>query len=502
MAQVQHQLGQAQAGAAAAHPHAGRAEEKSLRMGTEPIGRLLLEFAPPTILACMCTGLYNLINTVFLGQTVGAAGIAATTVGFPVQTVMFAFAMWFGAGGNARAAIKMGEGRRGEAERCLGNTILLSVVVDGALTVVMLLALDPILYLCGADAGSIGMARDYTGALVCGFVIQAIGPSLNNFIRTDGSPTYALFTMIVGCVVSVLFNWLLVVALGMGALGAGVGTVVGQLAAAVAVLGYFRTRRSVMKLTLASMRPDRRVISDILSLGFSSFLLQLAVAFVSTLLNQQVMRLGGTDPVGASGGLAVIGTLNKVVQLCGFVVFGISIAVQPVIGFNYGARNYRRVRRALWVAVGLSTALAVVIWAVVRLLDNQILSLFGLQDDLHSFGTRALGMFMTFYFLQPLQVIGSVFFQSTHQPLKATFLSLTRQCVVYLPALFVVPRVLPALVPGMTPLLALTCVQAVSDLVSALVVCGFQLVENRKLSRLIRGQEEGSVPAPLELVVS
>ncbi|MBS5451605.1 MAG: MATE family efflux transporter [Coriobacteriia bacterium] len=451
-------------------------------------------------MACACTGLYNLINTIFLGQALGSAGIAATTVGFPLQTVMFAFAMWFGAGGNARAAIKMGEGRPDEAERCLGNTILLNIVVDGVLTIVMLAALDPLLYLCGADASSIQMSRDYMGVMVVGFIIQAIGPSLNNFIRTDGSPTFALFTMIVGCSVSIFCNWLFVIVLGMGAFGGGLGTVCGQLGACIAVLGYFRTKRSLMKLRLSALRPDARIIKDIVALGLSSFFLQIAAALVSTLLNNQCMALGATDPIGGNGALAVIGTINKVVQMCGFVIFGISIAVQPIIGFNYGARIYRRVRRALWVAVGVSTVLAVIIWVVIRVLSGQILNLFGLEENLHDFGSRALGLFMMFYFLQPMQVIGSVFFQSTRQPVKATILSLTRQVIIYLPALYIVPAVLPAIDPSISPLLALTCVQPTSDLLSSLIVIGFQAIENRRLARLIEGQRDGTVPPPLELV--
>lgn len=415
---------------------------------------------------------------------------------------MFAFAMWFGAGGNARAAIKMGEGRPEEAERCLGNTIILNIVIDGILMVVMLLALDPILIACGASPAMMDMSRSYTRIILLGFIIQAIGPSLNNFIRTDGSPTFALLTMIVGCASSVFFNWVLVLVLQWGVTGAALGTVLGQLCSGIAVLGYFRTKRSVMKLRLRNLRPDPRIVRDILALGFSSFMMQLAAAIVSTLLNQRILALGYTDPIGADGGMAVIGTVNKVVQMCGFVVFGIGIAVQPIIGFNHGARNYVRVRRALWVAVGTSTVLTVIIWALVRVFAGPILDLFGLEHNLHDFGVRALGLFMMFYFLLPMQIIGSTFFQSTGQPLKAAFLSLTRQLIVYLPALFIVPSVMPALVPSVTPLLSLTFVQAVADLVATLIVVVSHIFENRRITRLVEGQKNGTVPPPIELVAT
>lgn len=493
MAHTQYQMSQAHLASAAARPK----PSKNVRMGTEPIGKLLLSFAPPTIVACMCTGLYNLINTIFLGQGVGSQGIAVTTIAYPVTIIMNAFAMGFGSGGNARAALKMGEGHPEEAERCLGNTIFLNIVVDLVLMAIMLLALDPILYVCGATESNIEMARTYTSILICGFLIQAIGPSLNNFIRTDGSPSFALVTMIIGCGVSVFFNWLFVMALGWGVAGGAFGTVLGQLASGTAVLSYFRTKRSIMKLRLCNLRPDRTIMRDIVTLGFSSFMMQFASAIVSTLLNQQVVALGDTDSVGSEGGLAVIGTINKIVMLCGFVVFGISIAVQPIIGYNYGARNYQRVRRALWVAIGTSTVLAFIIWVLVHIFAGPILNLFGLESELHDFGTRALGLFMMFYFVLPMQIIGSVYFQATGQPVKAVFLSLTRQLIVYLPILYIVPNVIPALFVSITPLLSLTCVQPVSDLISAIIVACFHVFENRRLNGLMEGQRNGTVLPPI-----
>lgn len=477
-----------------------RIPAKNARMGTEPVGKLLAEFAPPTILAVMCTTLYNVINTIFLGQGVGSDAVAVTTVALPIMMVMNAFAMWFGAGGNARAAIKMGEGRVDEAELCLGNAIFLNLVVCGGASVLMLAFLDPLLYLCGCTPELIGMARLYTGTLICGFVIQAIGPSLNNFIRTDGSPQWALLTMAVGCAASIFFNWLLIMVLRLGVFGGGLGTVLGEAACSVVVLGYFRTRRSTMKLRLSCLRPRAKVLGSIAGLGVASFAMQVAAAFVSTLLNQQIWALGGTDPIGVGGGLAVIGTLNKVVQLCCFAVIGIGIAAQPIEGFNYGARRYDRVRRTMWVAIGSATVLSVIILVLVIAFRRPLLTAFGLTPAEVEFGMTAAVLFIISMPVVPMAVIGSNYFQATGQPVKAMFLSLTRQFIFYLPLLYAMPSIMGLVAPGMTPLMAITFTESAADFCSVCVVSAFQAREGRRIARLRAGQKAGTVPPPVELV--
>lgn len=484
--------------AAATEPQPERIPLKNLRMGTEPVGKLLLEFAPPTILAAMCTTLYNVINTIFLGQGVGSDAVAVTTVAFPIMTVMNAFAMWFGAGGNARAAIKMGEGKLREAELCLGNAIFLNLAVCSVASVAMLVFLDPLLYLCGCTPELLDMARTYTGVLVAGFVIQAIGPSLNNFIRTDGSPTWALLTMASGCVSSIFFNWLFVLALDWGVFGGALGTLCGQFVCGCVVLGYFLSSRSSMKLRLASIKPNPQVIGGIVSLGIASFAMQLAAAFISTLLNQQIWALGEGDPIGVQGGLAVIGSLNKVVQMCCFAIIGIGIAVQPIEGFNYGARHYDRVRRALRVAVGSSTVLAVAIFVAVIALRDPILASFGLTPAEHEFGMTASVLFTISMPVVPLAVIGSNYFQATGQPLKAMFLSLTRQFIFYVPLLYAMPALANWAVPGTSGLMAITFTESAADFLAVIAVAVFQVLEGRRVARLRQGQLDGSVPPPVD----
>lgn len=456
-------------------------------LGSEPVPRLLLKYAPPAILSMMVTAVYNIIDTFFVGHAVGQNGIAATTVAMPLMMLMGAFAMWFGAGGNARAALKLGAGQMGEAERSLGNTLTVLVAVPLALSVVCLLALEPVLTFLGSTDANRELSREFCHIIVGGFVIQAIGMGLSNFIRTDGQPAYALAVMAAGAAASCVLNYLLVMVAGLGMRGSALATVGGQLVSAVLVVQYFVGRRCRLCLRRANLAPNLALIGSIAALGLSTFAVNVAASLTMSMLNVQIASLGASDPVGVDGGLASIGTAQKIIQLLFFVVLGFSIAAQPILGYNYGARRYHRVTHTLWITVAAGVVTNLVLWALCLAFSSQIMAFFNLPESLHDFAGVAF-LNMTFLFpVVPVQVIGSNYFQATGQPLKATFLTLTRQLIFYLPALFVVPQVMPLLLPDTSPLTALTCAPAVADAL-AIVVTGCFLV--REMGRM-RGLERG-----------
>ncbi len=452
-------------------------------LGSAPIPQLLFKYAPPAILSMMVTALYNIIDTFFVGHGVGEDGIAATTVAFPLMMLMGAFAAWFGAGGNALAALRLGEGKRDVAERALGNSLLMLVVVPLILTAISLVFLDPVLDFLGATDSNRQLSRDFCHVILLGFVLQAVGAGLSNFVRTDGAPAYALVIMFVGTVVSCVLNWLLVMVLNMGMTGSALATVAGQAVTSVMVVQYFLSKRCGLRLRAEYIKPDSKLIGNIAVLGLSTFLVQVAGALTSSMLNLQITNLGPTDPVGADGGLAAIGTVNKVIQLLFFVIMGFSVAAQPILGFNYGAQAYRRVRKALWITVISSIIVNLVLWLLCRAFCNQIMMFFGLTSGLLGFAETTL-MLMTLMFpVVPFQVVCANYFQATGQPLKATFLTLTRQLIFYLPCLFIVPAVLPSLT-GMTPLACLPAAPAVADALAILVTAVFTVREMKRLSGL------------------
>ncbi len=462
-------------------------------LGDAPIPKLLLEYAPPAILSMMVTALYNIIDTFFVGHGVGENGIAATTVAFPLMMLMGAFAAWFGVGGNALAALRLGEGKHHEAERALGNTLLMLVVIPLLISIVALVFLDPMLDLLGATDANRELSREFCHIIMIGFVVQAVGTGLSNFVRTDGSPAYALVIMAAGAVVSCIANWLLVMVMGLGMTGSALATVIGQAVSAVMVLQYFVSKRCKLRLRRDAVAPNFRLIGTIAALGLSTFAVNVAASLTSSLLNIQITNLGPTDPIGADGGLAVIGTVNKVVQLLFFVIMGFSVAAQPILGYNYGAQRYRRVRSALWITIAAAIITNLVLWILCRIFSDQIMTFFGLTSNLHDFAAQTL-MLITFMFpVVPFQVVGSNYFQATGQPVKATFLTLTRQLIFYLPCLFIVPAVMPSMT-GMTPLACLPAAPAVADALAIIITAFFVIREMGRLSAL-QSQHDSRVAA-------
>ena len=455
-------------------------------LGSAPIPRLLLKFAPPAILSMMVSAVYNLIDTFFVGHGVGDAGIAATTVAFPLMMLTGAFAAWFGVGGNAIAALRLGERKVEEANRAMSVTLLMLIVVPLALTIVAELFLTPTLDFLGATDTNREYSHQFCSIILAGFTIQAIGLGISNFIRTDGAPNTALAVTFVGAVVSAFANYLLVMVMGMGMVGSAVATVIGQTVTTVLVLAYFLRGKSKLSFRRKFIRFDGPMIRSITAIGLSSFCVQVASALTSSMLNLQITNLGATDVIGADGGLTAIGTVNKVISLLFFVVLGFSIAAQPILGYNYGAQNYRRVRKALWWTVGAAIVTNLILWMACRALSDQIMLFFNVGHDLLDFAAQSL-LFMTLMFpIVPFQVVCSNYFQATGQPIKATILTLTRQLIFYLPALFIVPAVLPNFL-NLTPLAALPLAPAFADAL-AIIVTG--IVVAREMGRLTRLQAE------------
>ena len=455
-------------------------------LGSAPIPRLLLKFDPPAILSMMVSAVYNLIDTFFVGHGVGDAGIAATTVAFPLMMLTGAFAAWFGVGGNAIAALRLGERKVEEANRAMSVTLLMLIVVPLALTIVAELFLTPTLDFLGATDTNREYSHQFCSIILAGFTIQAIGLGISNFIRTDGAPNTALAVTFVGAVVSAFANYLLVMVMGMGMVGSAVATVIGQTVTTVLVLAYFLRGKSKLSFRRKFIRFDGPMIRSITAIGLSSFCVQVASALTSSMLNLQITNLGATDVIGADGGLTAIGTVNKVISLLFFVVLGFSIAAQPILGYNYGAQNYRRVRKALWWTVGAAIVTNLILWMACRALSDQIMLFFNVGHDLLDFAAQSL-LFMTLMFpIVPFQVVCSNYFQATGQPIKATILTLTRQLIFYLPALFIVPAVLPNFL-NLTPLAALPLAPAFADAL-AIIVTGIFVA--REMGRLTRLQAE------------
>lgn len=480
--------------AASNSPAAGGKPDKVTRMGTASIARLIVEFAIPSILGMLVNGAYNVIDSIFLGQAMGEIGLATATVAMPIMTVFMAISMLVGNGGNALAALRMGEGKRGEAERSLGNTVTLSIILAVIVAVVAYVpaCIDSLLSISGATPEDWNYARWFIQIISLGFIFQCIGMGVNNFIRTAGAPNRALGTMIVGAVACTAFNFLFVMILGWGVQGSALATVCGQAISCGCVLWYFIFTKNVpIKLHWHAMPLHMKTVGLILSLGLASFAVQVGMAVVNFVLNNLLNMYGTASALGAEGALASIGVVQRVAMFSVLPLIGMAIAIQPLLGFNYGAHLFARVKKTLLYGIIGATGIAVVFWALVHLFPVQIVGFFGIVDpQLRDFTIFALKVQLAMLPFVGFQIVGSNYFQATGQPAKSIFLSLTRQILFLIPLYICLPMVLPSLLPAYTGLDALYFAVPVADFLAIFTTVIFILVELRRLKKLESGEIE------------
>lgn len=472
-----------------AKPRSGDVDSARVtRMGTESIPKLIAEFAIPSVVGMVVNGSYNIIDSMFLGHAVGEIGLSAVTVANPIMIVFMALAMLIGNGGNALAALRLGEGKREAAERALGNVISLSIILW---IVVAIMAANPtLMHLLLTASSATDEVRPYAYTFIqilCfGFVLQSIGMGVNNFIRTCGSPNIALGTMVVGLVAATGFNYWFVIINGWGVAGSAYATLAGQACSAVAVLSYFFFYKDVpLRIHLMTLVPKGKIIGIILAYGFPSFAVQAGMAVVNFVLNFQLATYGALSEIGAVNALASIGVINRIGMFTVMPLIGISIALQPLLGYNYGARKIARVKKTLWFGAATATVIGTLEWIVIMLFPDAIANAFGIKSaSLVAFTTFALKVQFIMLPLIGFQIVGANYFQATGQPAKSIFLTLTRQILFLVPLLFILPHVLPAIAPGLDGLDALYFAAPISDFLAIFTVGIFLIWEMKRLKKM------------------
>lgn len=471
-------------------PAGSQADAKTLRMGTASVPKLLLEFAIPSIIGMLVNSAYNIISAAFLGQAVGEVGLAVTTAAFPPGILFMSLAMLVGNGGNALAALRLGQGRKDEAERVLGNTLTLAIIISVGIALLCNIppCMSALLSLSSTTPAIYEQTRIYVWILSMGCITQIVGMGLNNFIRTAGAPNRALLTMVIGAVSCIGFNYLFVMVLGWGVPGSALATILGMSVSLVSVLWYFIvTPGAPLKLHARCLRLSLPLVKEILTLGLASFLLQIAACVSNVVVNYQLVKYGALCPIGSETALAAIGVVNRLANLAFMPIVGIAAAAQPLIGYNYGAGKIARVRKALACAVSFAFVIGVCMWLATRIWPEQIVSIFGVEDKLMDLTVFALFVQMLAIPLIGVQVIACNYFQATGQPLKSTVLSLTRQLLFLLPALFFMPVVAESLF-GTYGLYGLYASWPFADFLSIFVSGSFLAWELRRLKRLERGE--------------
>ena len=407
----------------------------SRQLGEDQIPKLLLRFSIPAIIGMLVNALYNVVDRIFVGNGVGSLGIAGITIAFPIMTIMMAFQMLIGIGANALVAIRLGQKREKDAEKIIGNALVLLVIFAIVLAIIGTIFLDPILKTLGASRDVLPYAREYISIILWAGIFQSIGFGMNHFIRSEGNPKIAMFTMLIGAITNTILDPIFIFVFDWGMAGAAIATGIAQAISAAWVLYYFISGRSSLRLRVENLKLKFDTFMEIISLGSSHFAMQLANSLLNVVMNTTLITYGGDIAV---SGMGVVMSLNTLILM---PIFGINQGAQPLIGYNYGAEKYDRVKETLKLAILGATFISVLGYIGTRLFPAQIVAFFNSEDaELIDFGTRALITFMGALPIIGFQIVSASYFQASGKPKHAAALSLSRQVLVLIPALLILPR--------------------------------------------------------------
>lgn len=451
-------------------------EKKGNPLGYRPIGKLLGQFALPAIISMLVNAVYNIVDQIFIGQGVGYLGNAATTIAFPIVTIILAISTLLGAGGSAYAAIKLGEKREEEAEKTLGTIVILALIASGVIMAAGFLFMEPMLKIFGATENTIDYARQYTSIILLGTPFNILSVVLSNMSRTDGSPALSMYALLVGAALNTILDPIYIFVFHWGVTGAAVATITSQIISALVLIFYFVKKGKNMRLRKSGFKFSREICMKVLPLGMSSGITQIASTLFQVVMNNSLVYYGNKTSVGGDVALSAMGIVNKISMILLAVCIGIGIGSQPILGFNKGANQPERVRKTYLLAISAATIVSAIGWAACQLFPGQILSLFGTQDEQFTqFAVKCLKIYMLGIFTAGFQVVSTSYFQSTGQPLKASILSMLRQLVLLIPLILILPISL-----GLEGILY---AGPVADVVSALIVSLFAVHELKQLNR-------------------
>ena len=451
-------------------------EQKINPLGVLPVSKLMVKFAVPSIIAMLVGALYNIVDQLFIGNAGGILGNGATNIAFPFSTSCIAISLLFGIGGASCFNLSMGAGDKKKAPFFIGNAASMLALLGIILSVITLIFLNPMLRFFGATEDILPYAVDYVSITALGFPFLILTTGGGHLIRADGSPQMTMICNLTGAVINTVLDAMFVLGFGWGMKGAAFATIIGQIISALIVIVYM-TRFKTVPLRLEHFIINVKYTLKIASIGMASFVNQLAIMVVQIVINQSLRFYGALSEFGPDIPIACAGIIMKVNQIIFSVVIGIGQGTQPIESFNYGAKQYDRVRDAYKIAIKAGILISMVSFIMFQLFPDKILGLFGNEGEQYiKFGTRFFRIFLFFTWLNALQPITSTFFTSIGKPIKGVFLSLTRNVLFFLPIMLILP-----LFMGINGIIF---TGPVSDFLSAIVAVGMAAWEFKIIKKL------------------
>ncbi|MBZ4652450.1 MAG: efflux family protein [Proteiniphilum sp.] len=455
--------------------------EKEIAFQTKKISSLVWDYALPGIVGTMVSVMYNVIGRIFIGQGVGALAISGLAITFPVMNLTASLGMLVGAGAAARISISLGKRDKETAEKILGNSLLLTVILNAVFITLFIIYLDPILRAFGASDLTLPYAHDYLQIVLLGNVFVSLGYNFNAMMRSSGYPKKAMITMLIGAVFSLILTPIFLYGFDLGIKGVAWATVISMFLGMLFVMHHFLQESSLIRLRWRNIRLDKKIIVSIVSIGMSPFSMQVAASGVALLMNTSLLRYGGDLAVGAYG------IINTVLMIFLMIIMGLNQGTQPIIGYNYGAGNYKRVRETLFYSLKVASLITVVGFLFGTFFPGLFATAFTTDAELLGITKRGIRIAVIAMPLVGFQIVSSSFFQSIGFAAKSIIQSLSRQLIFMIPGIIFLPR--------LWGLDGLWIAMPVSDTLAALLSLYLLLIQLRQLNRMEEGDMQRNLPS-------
>lgn len=413
-------------------------------LASEKIPKLLLKFSIPAIVSGLVSALYNIVDQIFIGKSVGILGNAATNVSFPLVTICLASSLLCGIGTASNFSLCQGRGEEEKAKKIVGNGIVFSLILGVTISIVVFLFLDKLLYFFGSTKDIFPYAKSYTKITNLGILFLILSTTLSFIIRADGSPKFSMISILSGALANTILDPLFIIVFNMGIAGAAWATVIGQIISFCFVVYYLFYRMKSFKITKEILfSPSANLIKNIVLLGMGPATNQLAMMVVQITLNNVLMYYGERSIYGGAIPLACVGIITKINIIFISIIIGIAQGAQPIIGYNYGAKNYERVKETVKLMVGIGLTISTLAFSIFQIFPRELTSIFGDgTEEYFIFAEKYFRIFMGLTFLNAIQPMSGNFFTAIGRAKIGMIVSLTRQILFLLPMVLIFPKFL------------------------------------------------------------
>ncbi len=407
-------------------------------LGTEPIGKLLIKYSVPAIIGMMVNALYNVVDRMFIGNIPGVGPMAITGLGvtMPIMTIILAFGMLVGIGATTNISIKLGQGKREEAEHIVGNSITLALIIGIILTVVVTVFSDSILKVFGASESTLIYAKSYMSIILLGTIFSISAMVFNNIIRGDGNPKLSAIIMAAGCATNIVLDAVLIFGFNMGIQGAALATIASQGLTAIWGFSYYLKGKSNLKFTKTSLKLDMNIVKIIFAIGSAPFAMQLATSLVQVISNNALRTYGSDLAIGA------MATISSIVMIFLMPSFGLVQGMQPIVGFNYGAKNYDRAIKTFKLSLLSSSIFFIVGALLIQFVPQALVGMFNRDPQLMDITVNGLRKYSFALPIVGISIVGTNYIQSSGKAKVAMVLSLLRQVIILIPMILILPKFL------------------------------------------------------------